>query len=311
MLISILIPTRNRCELLSQCIYTILKQEDSNFEIIISDNFSEDDTYSVVSKLNDKRIKYFRQECLVSVTENWNYALSKASGEYHLMLGDDDGLTPIFFENIRSLIKKYNSPELIRFSGYSFIFPGALKLNKYNDKARLRNYLQPEIIEKSGELILSDFMRKNMVIHSLNFKHRFEFNMQFSLVSKYLQKRMESFGKFYQSPYPDFYASNALLLEAKTNVWTKNKLVIVGLSTKSFGHYYFNGSEKEGVDFLGNKTGNWAGEYLVNILPGPDNNTFWYLAMEAIRSSLPKHHNLIVNVSRYRFLQTGYFLRMI
>jgi glycosyltransferase involved in cell wall biosynthesis len=78
----------------------VLRQSYQNWELVVADNFSSDDVSGYVGSLSDTRIIYIRSDNFLSVTDNWNRALQVASGQYVIMLGDDDGLTPGYFERI-------------------------------------------------------------------------------------------------------------------------------------------------------------------------------------------------------------------
>ena len=77
---SVLLPTRNRLDLLSYAIETVRRQDYSDWEIIVSDNSSEEDIAGYVRSLDDSRIKYYRTDQFVPVTDNWNNALAKSDG---------------------------------------------------------------------------------------------------------------------------------------------------------------------------------------------------------------------------------------
>ncbi len=79
---SVLLPTRNRLDLLSRAIETVRRQDYDNWEIIVSDNFSEENIASYIQLLGDSRIKYFRTDCFIPVTDNWNNALNNSMGDY-------------------------------------------------------------------------------------------------------------------------------------------------------------------------------------------------------------------------------------
>ena len=82
--------------------------------------------------------------------------------------------------------------------------------------------------------------------------------------------------KFYQSPYPDYYAMTALRLKAKKILALPYPLVIVGISPKSFGYYYFNQKEKEGIDFLKNTPDHLTFENIKKyVMPGGPMHTSW------------------------------------
>jgi glycosyltransferase involved in cell wall biosynthesis len=86
---SILVPTKNRSEILGGAIDSALAQSFRDFEIILSDNDdSESATRDVVARYDDPRIRYFRTSGKLPMHENWENALSHARGEYVLLLED-------------------------------------------------------------------------------------------------------------------------------------------------------------------------------------------------------------------------------
>src|SRR4051812_33489307 len=93
-LISLVIPTRNRAAHLRNSLRCALAQAFDDYEIIVSDNDSQDDTSAVVSEFSDPRVKYFRTNASLSMPESWEFALSKASGQYITYLSDDDAIVP-------------------------------------------------------------------------------------------------------------------------------------------------------------------------------------------------------------------------
>lgn len=87
---SILLPTRNRSEILAGAIESALAQSYEDFELIISDNDeSEEKTRDVVTPfLKDKRVRYFRTAGNLSIYDNWENALLQSSGDFVLVLED-------------------------------------------------------------------------------------------------------------------------------------------------------------------------------------------------------------------------------
>jgi len=100
MKISVLLPTRDRLDLLRHAVASVTCLDDPDWEIVISDNCSSGDVEGYVASLHDKRIHYLRTPKLLSITENWNNALEHSTGEYVLMLGDDDALLSGYFTTI-------------------------------------------------------------------------------------------------------------------------------------------------------------------------------------------------------------------
>lgn len=91
-LISIVVPTYNRVNLISETIESALNQTYSNLEIIVLDNNSSDDSYEfLVSKYSgQKNIFIYKNETTLDIVLNWKKALSYANGEYcHILWSDD------------------------------------------------------------------------------------------------------------------------------------------------------------------------------------------------------------------------------
>lgn len=93
-LVTVAIPTRNRLPGLVKALSGVIAQTYKNLEIIVSDNNSQGDVKTALSAFTDTRIKYFKHGKDLSMTENWNFCLEQASGDYFLLLSDDDQLEP-------------------------------------------------------------------------------------------------------------------------------------------------------------------------------------------------------------------------
>jgi glycosyltransferase involved in cell wall biosynthesis len=92
--VSVVIPTFNRSAFLQQAITSVLAQTYLDFEIIISDNASTDDTAAIVGGFPDERIRYFRNDRNVGMGPNWNVGLRRARGAYVVLLEDDNWWCP-------------------------------------------------------------------------------------------------------------------------------------------------------------------------------------------------------------------------
>ena len=88
--ISIIIPTYNREKLLIRSIKSILKQTYKNFEIIIVDDFSKDNTKNIINIFNDKRIRYIRLRKNKGASVARNIGIKKATGKYISFQDSDD-----------------------------------------------------------------------------------------------------------------------------------------------------------------------------------------------------------------------------
>src|SRR6266404_5120117 len=93
-LISIGLPTYNRAAHLRQAIESVLAQDYSHLELVISDNASTDETQSMCEEFSaqDSRVKYIRQLSNRGAGPNFLEVLQQARGEFFMWLGDDDWL---------------------------------------------------------------------------------------------------------------------------------------------------------------------------------------------------------------------------
>lgn len=110
---SIVIPTYNRAKFLKATIAITLLQTFEDFELIISNNCSTDNTREVVQSFKDKRIRYFENKENIGGEPNMKKVISYARGRYIFTLGDDDF---ILFENTLEKLKK-----IIDKKNYGFI----------------------------------------------------------------------------------------------------------------------------------------------------------------------------------------------
>ncbi|NUR70151.1 MAG: glycosyltransferase family 2 protein [Hamadaea sp.] len=95
-LISVCLPVRNGAERITAVVDSILAQDHSDLELVITDNASTDDTESVCRDLAsaDDRIRYFRQPENIGLLNNFVFAGRQARGTYFRWVGDDDWLAP-------------------------------------------------------------------------------------------------------------------------------------------------------------------------------------------------------------------------
>lgn len=91
--VSVIVPTYNRCKLLHQAIQSVLDQTFADFELIVINDGSTDETESMVQSMPDKRIVYLYQDNRGRSMAR-NLGLRQAKGEYLCFLDDDDLYLP-------------------------------------------------------------------------------------------------------------------------------------------------------------------------------------------------------------------------
>jgi glycosyltransferase involved in cell wall biosynthesis len=92
--VSIVIPTRNRSTFLSRTLRSALRQECVEFEIIVVDEASTDDTPALLASIQDPRVRVLRHETARGLSAARNSGAEQASGEWLGFLDDDDLWAP-------------------------------------------------------------------------------------------------------------------------------------------------------------------------------------------------------------------------
>src|SRR5712671_2407131 len=91
-LVSFVVPCYKLAHLLPQCVNSILAQTYKNFEILIMDNCSPDNTPEVAASFNDPRVKHIRNETNLGHVRNFNKVINMARGKYVGLISPDDWL---------------------------------------------------------------------------------------------------------------------------------------------------------------------------------------------------------------------------
>ncbi len=109
---SIVMPTFNRADLIIDSIKTAINQDYPNFEVIVVDDGSTDNTESVVMALQNPRIRYHKKNNEERAVAR-NTGTQLATGDYVTFFDSDDYLYPNHLSEAVKLIEKNNSPEMI------------------------------------------------------------------------------------------------------------------------------------------------------------------------------------------------------
>jgi len=157
---------------------SILKQSVSDFELIVLNDCSPEPIEEIIIKNTDLRIRYFKNETNVGaykLTDNWNKCLGLAIGEFIVIMGDDDRLTPNYLAEFSNLIENY--PDLAVYHCRSKII----------DDAGFVNTLTPSL--PSYERVYDSIW------------HRLR-QLRFNYISDYVYRRSELIaqGGFFQLP---------------------------------------------------------------------------------------------------------------
>jgi glycosyltransferase involved in cell wall biosynthesis/SAM-dependent methyltransferase len=308
MKLSFLIPSKDRLDLLKHTVHSIFDQDDPDVEVIIVDNSSTESYAGYVAELSDRRVIFYRQPRPVSVTENWTRALSLCTGDYFIMLGDDDAIAPNFVETVREILYT-DTPDILYLAAFHYCYPNVIPSSP---AGYLTSVLNSEFFgESAGPFCLMPSYARELACSVPAFRYRYGLNAQHFLLRTSFARRFETIGGFYQSPYPDTFSSVAAFLHAELIIVMPVELVLIGISPKSFGGYYFSGRTDAGYRFLDNI--NVSSEIRAALkqvtLPGDLNNTNWLIAVAAVRHTFPLLLTEDIALHRYRILQIVSVLR--
>jgi len=107
-LVSIIMPTYNCGRFIKESIDSVLSQTFTNWELIIVDDCSNDDTQDIVHSYIDPRIHYWQNEQNMGAALTRNKALRKAKGRYIAFLDSDDIWTPTKLEHQLAFMQNHN-----------------------------------------------------------------------------------------------------------------------------------------------------------------------------------------------------------
>lgn len=107
-LVSIVIPTYNRADLIAGTLTSALASDYQNIEVIVTDNASTDGTGEIVQKIADRdpRVKLFSQVKNLGPVLNWKMGLRYSNGDYIKILWSDDLMSPSFISLSMELFRQ-------------------------------------------------------------------------------------------------------------------------------------------------------------------------------------------------------------
>jgi glycosyltransferase involved in cell wall biosynthesis len=115
--VTAIITTYNRATYLEEAVRSVLRQSFVDFELIILDNSSEDETGSVVQGFNDPRLCYIKHEPL-NISQARNLGVKEAQAEYIAFLDDDDQWLPEKLERQVAFFQKADPSVALVYGGF-------------------------------------------------------------------------------------------------------------------------------------------------------------------------------------------------
>jgi glycosyltransferase involved in cell wall biosynthesis len=242
---TVVIPTRERCDTLEHSLHTCVMQDYDNLDILVSDNLSRDRTREVVESYRDNRIRYINTGKRLSMSGNYEFALSHVRPEgYVIYIGDDDGLLPNAISDLNDVIIKTGA-RVLRWYYPDYGWP-SLKDGSAN---------KLHIPSLGTSITKVDSARALQKVVSFDAQYDCTLPMLYltSAVEYQVIKRIKDISiTFYHSYAPDIYSGFAI---AGAVDWFFNSLrpyTIAGVSNHSTGASQFGRTSSEVLqNFLG------------------------------------------------------------
>lgn len=237
---TVIIPVRNRSLYLYQTLRTCSNQNYENLEIIVSDDYSMDDTREMVEafiKL-DPRIKYVKPSDVenVGMLDNFEFALNHVKEGYVIALGGDDGLMPNGIAKMWEILKKTNR-EVLCWPTDAYFYPCqkvangqlVLQAKRFSQEEEFRIVDSKTFLARQSDNLfyISDVESPMIYVKGV---------ISTSVIDRV--KSHSKDGKFYTCSTPDGYSGIVVAGEVEDWVFYNKPLSIHGVSPTSQGLGY-------------------------------------------------------------------------
>ncbi|MFZ8802022.1 MAG: glycosyltransferase family 2 protein [Candidatus Calescibacterium sp.] len=243
-------PVYNEGKYVSQTIESALSQTFRNFQIIISDNNSQDNTYDICCSYaeKDSRIKVFRQKKNIGALKNFKFVLEKADTPFFIYLSGHDLWHPQLLEKLLEGFKNSSDKDLV------LVFPSAVwlgggKIEENYDTTGINDPIKrfKFIVKNLGTCTLFYGLWRTDVIKKLNFRSIIKNDVlilaQASLIGKFKKVNEELFFRRKNHDYLDYLDKYQLMLKRQIqNILGDDKILekIRKFSVKNPNSYLFN-----------------------------------------------------------------------
>lgn len=158
--VSVIIPTYNRGNLIEETINSVLNQTYQNYEILVIDDGSTDNTKKVVQSINDRRIKYIFQEHTGHPAPTRNTGIKIAKGEYIAFLDSDDLWFPQKLEIQINFLKQNKNISMVSTNGIIILKEGIRNFFPINENLIIsfKEQIKTNLVIASSVLI-----KKNVI----------------------------------------------------------------------------------------------------------------------------------------------------
>ncbi|GAB4534529.1 MAG: hypothetical protein Tsb0014_20820 [Pleurocapsa sp.] len=170
-LISIVIPTYNRADVLGRAIASVLEQSYPYWELIVVDDASEDNTAEIIQKIGDHRIHYLRHQTNLGGSQARNTGIDRATGKYIAFLDSDDVWLVNKLETQLQLIQEVAQTEkIVSYTQFEKSFQVAYRPSIQPPRGKKNNEpIADYLWLNRGEILTSTLMISRELAAKINF----------------------------------------------------------------------------------------------------------------------------------------------
>lgn len=201
-LFSIVIPTCDRPRLLQHTLRAALRVNHPSYEIVVSDNFSSEETARLVAEMGGDRVRYFRTTHRLPMPDNWQHGYDRSTGRYVTILCDDDGIVPSSLQKLERIIDATGT-QLMTWRNFGYYHP--------DWPSAMRNSVMIGAVTRNVSLVASAYMlqKANTLAHTAMFE--FPHGSRFCFSRELGESVRNTCGRIFDIPYPDFTSSMYML----------------------------------------------------------------------------------------------------
>lgn len=223
-LVSVIMPTYNHGKFIGKAIDSVLNQTYSNIELIVIDNFSEDDTENIAASYTDNRIIYLKFKNNGIIAASRNHGIKHSHGEYIAFLDSDDLWHK---QKLEKQLPHFRMPEIIGVASNAILdgeVPYYRKINSQESKRGYVDYKYRDILIHNRIATSSLIVRKETLVRSGLFDEK----KAFSFIEDWeLWLRMARYGLFRVLETPLFTYFVSRKRGYQSCIISKNRLIIL------------------------------------------------------------------------------------
>ena len=225
--LSIVIPTLRRADTFEYAFETVLAQTYADVEIVVQNNGNDPATRAIVERAGADRVCHFSTDDVLPMTENWERALSNATGDYVTFIGDDDGLLPDASDVAASVLDAEDA-ELLSWHPFLYLWPQYWEARRRN---RLQALISPfEVSAYASRPLLERFYAFSAHYSKLPMIYN-------SFVARSLIDRVrDRHGRYFFGSLPDVNSGIVNAAYSEAFLLSSRALSVAGVSQHSTGH---------------------------------------------------------------------------